>query len=238
MKIIPAILPQRYHEIENAIDQVIGIAETIQIDFVDGHFATNKTWWFNGKDKEILDEFIREERGLPHWQDINYELDLMVKDPIQHIEQFFMLGPSKVIFHVESLDQEKTLNFFETLPEIIRSTILFSIAINIYTDPEAIQPYISYISGIQCMGIASIGYQGQPFDPKALEQIQKLHELYPDKPIAVDGAVDEENIIQLIDAGATEFVIGSAIFGNTDPRGTIKKFQKLCNTREHTASEN
>lgn len=237
MKIIPAVLPQRYRDIENAVDKIYGAAETIQIDFVDGLFAANKTWWFNGKDQEIFGEFEREERGLPQWQDMNYELDLMVRSPLKFLDQFFMLGPSKIILHVETLDTDETIHYFESLPEIIRSTINFDIAINIYTDPEAIRPYLPYIKAIQCMGIAVIGYQGHPFDPKAIDQIKKLKELYPDKAIAVDGAVNEENIAALAEAGATEFVIGSAIFGNTDPRGTIKAFKQLCTKADNTASE-
>jgi ribulose-phosphate 3-epimerase len=237
MKIIPAILPQRYRQVEEAIEAIADAVGTVQIDFVDGHFATNKTWWFNEKDPEVLEEFEREERGLPKWQDINYELDLMVRDPLQHMDKFLMLGPSKLIFHVETLDVAKTIAYIEALPEIIRSTVSFGIAIGIYTDPETIRPYLPYITSIQCMGIASIGYQGQPFDPRAIEQVAALKSLYPDKIISVDGAVDEENIVSLVQAGATEFVVGSAIFGNNDPRGTIKLLQKLCSTATPTTSE-
>jgi ribulose-phosphate 3-epimerase len=238
MKIIPAILPKRYRDIEQSVEAVFGSADTVQVDFVDGQFATNKTWLFNGKEEEIIGEFEREERGLPHWQDMNYEFDLMVRDPLQHMDKFLMLGPSKLIFHVESLDQEKMVQYFETIPEIIRTTVSFSMAIGIYTDPESIRPYLPHITGIQCMGIATIGYQGQPFDERALDQIRALRTVYPEMPIAVDGAVSEETIEKLIEAGATQFVIGSAIFGNADPRGTIKMFKRLCKTADNTASEN
>ncbi len=238
MKIIPAILPKRYYDIEKAVEKITGAASTVQIDFVDGFLAPNRTWWFNRKDEEILGEFEREERGMPEWENINYEFDIMVRDPLKQIDIFIMLGPSKIIFHLESFDPKEMLAYFEKLPEIVRSTIQFGIAIGIGTPPEDVAPYIPFISTIQCMGIASIGYQGQLFDVGAIAQVRRTKELYPDKVISVDGGVTRASLPLLIEAGATQFVVGSAIFGNDDPHGTIQELKHLCKTVAPTVFEN
>jgi len=115
-----------------------------------------------------------------------------------------------MILHVEGLEQEKTVAFFEGLPEIIRSAIAFGIAINIDTDPVDIAPYLPYIESIQCMGIKNVGYQGQVFDERVFDQIEKVRSMYPDKFITVDGGVSLDNAAQLVEAGARELVIGSA----------------------------
>lgn len=229
MKIIPAILPQRYRQIEEGIEQIIGVADTVQIDFVDGQFAANKTWLFNGKDEEVLGEFEREERGLPHWEELNYEFDIMVRDPLQYIDKLVMLGPSKIIFHLEGFQKDEMMNYFETLPEIVRTTISFGIAIGIGTPPEDVAPFIPFISSIQCMGISDPGFQGQQFNVDAIAQVRRAKELYPGIAISVDGGVSSASIPLLIEAGATELVVGSAIFGSGDPRGTIGELQTLCN---------
>ncbi len=238
MKIIPAILPKRYWDIEKGVAVIEGAASTVQIDFVDGFLAPNRTWWFNRKDEEILQEFESEERGLPNWESMNYEFDLMVRDPLKHIDTFVMLGPSKIIFHLESFKQEEMLEYFAKLPEIVRTTIQFGIAIGIGTPPEDVAPYIPYITTIQCMGIANIGYQGQLFDVNAIAQVRRTKELYPEKVIAVDGGLNHASIRLLIEAGATQFVVGSAIFGNDDPHGTIKELKHLCKTAALSISEN
>jgi len=212
-----------------AVEKVVGGISTVQVDFVDGHFAPNRTWLFNNKDEETIEGIIHEDFGMPFWTELNYELDLMVKDPMKYMDTFIALGPSKIIFHLEGLDTAKTVEFFETLPEIIKSVISFSIAIGINTDPALIEPYIPYIESVQCMGIDNVGYQGQKFDDKVFSQVKKVHALYPEKNIAVDGGVSLENAQQLVEAGATELVIGSALFQNTDPRGTIEAFKKVCN---------
>lgn len=227
MKIIPAIMPKRYYDIENTIEKIGEVSSTVQIDFVDGFIAPNRTWWFNRKDQEILEEFEREERGLPRWENINYEFDLMVKDPLSHIDKFLMLGPSKIIFHLESFEKSKMLEYLENLPEIIKSTIQFGIAIGLGNPPEDIADFLPYITTIQCMGIAAIGYQGQPYDDRVIEQIQKVKALYPDKVISVDGAVSEDNIESLVKAGATQFVIGSAILQSEAPQETIREFKRI-----------
>ncbi len=210
-------------------------AGTFQIDIVDGVFAPNKTWPFNGKDEHILGEFEREARGLPEWGSKDYELDLMVQDPLKHIDKFLLLGPSKIIFHLESTDPKELLQYFVTLPEVVRSTVSFGIAIGIGTPPEDIAPFAAYIDTIQCMGISDIGYQGQVFNVDALAQVRTAKTLYPDKHIAVDGGVNHASIPLIAEAGADMFVVGSAIFGNDNPRGTIKELTRLC--REHTPHE-
>lgn len=226
-KIIPAILPMRYYDIRDGVEKIYGAVDTVQIDFVDGHFATNRTWWFNNKNEDALAAFLSQEEGLPHWEDMNYEFDIMVKDPISHMEIFIALGPSKIIFHLEALEEEKMLAYLSSLPEIVRSTISFGIAIGIDTDPSGIEPYKEYIDTIQCMGIVNVGFQKQPFDERVIEQIKKAHTLYPDKTISVDGAVSLENAQALADAGATSLVVGSAIFQSSDPHGTIQSLKKV-----------
>ncbi len=230
IKITPAILPHSYKGIEIPVERVLGAAKNIQIDIVDGHFSPNRTWLFNNKDEDKLQEIYDQELGMPYWDELNYEFDLMVKDPVKEMEMFIALGPSKMIFHLEALDEAKTLEFFEGLPEIIRSAISFGIAIGIDTDPAGITPYLPYIESIQCMGIRQVGYQGQPFDEGVIEQVKKAHAMYPEKFVSVDGGVSMDNAVALVEAGASELVIGSALFQNTDSRGTIHAFEQLCST--------
>lgn len=227
MKIIPAILPHRYYDIRDNVEKVYGAVDTVQVDFVDGRFATNRTWWFNNKNEDVLAAFLSQEEGLPHWEDMNYEFDLMLKDPLGQIDTFIALGPSKIIFHLESLEQEKMLAYFAALPEIVRSTISFGIAIGIETDPALVTPYLEYIDTIQCMGIVNVGFQQQAFDLRAIEQVKKAKALFPDKHISVDGAVSLANAVQLAEAGADTLVVGSAVFLSDDIHGTIYRLQDV-----------
>ena len=111
-QIIPAILPSSYRAIEAGVEKVHTILDTVQIDFVDGTFAPNRTWLFNNKDSDRMSEILSEDAGLPYWDSMNYELDLMVASPLEHMDTFVALGPSKIIFHIEGLDTEEMLAYF------------------------------------------------------------------------------------------------------------------------------
>ncbi len=236
MKIIPAILPLRYYDIPNGVEKVVGAVDTMQIDFVDGHFATNRTWPFNNKNEDKLASILNQDEGMPEWETMNYEFDLMVKDPLEHMDTFMALGPSKIIFHIESMHEEVMVPYFENLPLIIKDVMTYGIAIGIDTDPALVAPYIPYIDTIQCMGIANVGFQKQPFDPRVIDQVKKTKALYPDKSISVDGGVNMETAAVLTQAGADTLVVGSTIFQSTDPQGTIQELKRVCHLAT-TASE-
>lgn len=231
IEIIPAILPQSFRDIEQAVEKVRAIAPTIQIDFCDGKFVNNKTWWWTGKEVSRKDAIIKEEEGLPYWDSINYEFDLMVADPLSQMDTFIALGPSKIIFHKKSVSVESLLNYFENLPEITRQMISFGIALDLDDDPAEIAPLVPYLRRIQCMGIEHIGFQGEPFTEKSIELVKKVYELYGESiRISVDGGVNAKNIPDLVKAGARRLVVGSAIFQSIDPHGTIEELQNLANS--------
>lgn len=230
IEIIPAILPQTYREIEEGVDMVHELAPKIQIDFCDGHHVTSKTWWFNGKDVQKKDDIVAEKEGLPFWDSINYEFDLMIEDPLSQIDTFIALGPSKIIFHKKTISTEALIAYFDSLPEITLQMISFGISLHLDDDPEEIAPLVPYLRRIQCMGIEHDGAQGQPFSDKTVTMVKKLFDLYGDKVrISVDGGVNKEAIPALVAAGATRLVVGSAIFQSIDPQGTIEELQNIAN---------
>ena len=99
------------------------------------------------------------------------------------------------------------------------------LALNPDTSLDTILPYMEKIDFVQCMGIARIGYQGQPFDERVLTQINQLRVKYPNLPISVDGGVNIETAALLKQAGATRLVAGSAIFGASDVSEAITGLQ-------------
>ena len=58
-----------------------------------------------------------------------------------------------------------------------------------------------------------------------LESHTFYHATYPELQISVDGAVSFENIDDLIEAGVTRLVIGSALWNAENPRAELQAFQ-------------
>lgn len=226
--IIPALLCSSFYDIERQVTLVGEHVQTVQLDLVDGKFAPNTTWWFSGKNLAQKEEIMREERGMPLWETLNYEVDLMLDAPLEHIDEVIALGPSRIIFHLSSIKAGELLKWFEALSPVVSSIISFSIAVRHGDDLEKIRQYEDYIDDIQCMGIRRVGFQREPFDEAVLEQIKEVRTLFPKKTITVDGAVSENTITPLWSAGATRFAVGSALFQSVDLLGTIETLTSLC----------
>ncbi|HPS21569.1 MAG TPA: hypothetical protein PLO44_02060 [Candidatus Paceibacterota bacterium] len=231
IEVIPAVLSQNYEDMKNKIALVRGIVPVVQIDLCDGVFVKNKTWPFTtgGADDMNFHRIMNEEEGMPFWEDIEFELDLMVADAVENFDIYTKLGPKRVVFHVEAVGNlNEFKNFLEGMDVYIRDSIQMGIAINVDTEiTEQVLSLINHVDFVQCMGIEKIGFQGQDFDERVLEQIKKLKEKYPDLIISVDGGVNLDTAQELVDAGVNRLVAGNAILKSVDIRETISEFENL-----------
>lgn len=225
MNIIPAIMPKNYFDIEDKVRLVMGHVPMVQIDIMDGVFTPRASWPFPLPNPQF-DAIQREEEGLPLWEKMNYELDLMVRHPDQNFEQWVKLGAARIIVHLESLADP--MAFFESkLVQDMRNFTEIGIAFDNSTGAEAVLPYLPFVDCVQVMGIARIGFQGNPFDDRALYNIERIRKAVPNMPISVDGAVNKETIQKLKEAGASRFVAGSAVFENGIVEDNVYDLQDL-----------
>ncbi len=232
IEIIPAILPKNYEDLKNKIALVRGTVPIAQIDICDGIFVPSKTWPFDFAQGEPFDShfqaILNEQEGMPFWEDIDFELDLMVADAVTNFDIYIKLGAKRIIFHIEAVgDLKEFKDFIEGMDVYIRETIEIGIAINIKTPVEQIFPLVNDVDFVQCMGIDEIGFQGQEFDKKVIENIKILKEKFPDLSISVDGGVNFETAPLVVEAGATRLTLGSILLNTDDIIGTIEEFKNL-----------
>ena len=230
MEVIPAILAKDYEEMKNKIALVRGVVPLVQIDICDGVFVPSKTWPFatGGANDIYLQQILNEQIGMPFWEEIDFELDLLVADAVENFDIYTKLGPKKIIFHLEAMkDKMDFKNFLEGLDTYVRDSIQIGISTNPNTKVEEIFPFVNIVDFVQLMGIDTIGFQNQEFDPKVLENIKTLKKKYPDLKVSVDGGVNKNTAPMLADAGADAIVSGSAIFNSGDIIGTIEEFKNL-----------
>ena len=220
IEIIPAVLPKDYFELEEKVETIKGFTKRMQVDICDGQFVLSATWPYK-KEDDTFEKLQKEEVGLPGWETIDYEFDLMVNRPEDIVESWIIAGANRLIIHVEAKGDIKSAL------EEINGAVEVGLAINIDTDISALEPYKDDISFVQCMGIDQIGFQGQSFDDQVLKKIKAVKKAYPNLAISVDGGVSMDNALSLIKAGADRLVIGSAIFGSNNPIDTLQTFKKL-----------
>ncbi len=217
--VIPAIIPQSLAQLRDTVNLVRQFASSIQVDVVDGVFATPASWPYGegekyGEVRDVADLFT----GL------DVELDLMVSRPHTRLQDWVAAGAKRVVVHFESVDDPVSV-----LSEIRLLGAVPGLAFDDDTDMESLMTALSHTEFVQCMGIDRVGSQGQPFEPKVLENIRAIRAAFPRLPVSVDGGVNETTLPLLKAAGATRFITGSAILFADDPRAAYISLQAMAN---------
>ena len=229
IEIIPAIMPSSYDDLVEKAERVRGFVPLAQVDIMDGIFVASKSWPYATGGVRGDEHFValsRQEEGMPYWDELDYEIDLMIAEPEKHIDEWLPLGASRLIFHIEAIEDHEVFWSNDIFKEGARDVggdkvVEVGLAINPDTPLETIEPHVGKVDFVQCMGIAKIGYQGEPFDERVFEHINKLRVKYPNLPLSVDGGVNKDTAKLLKQAGATRLAVGSEIFGSDDIKKAI-----------------
>lgn len=225
MKIVPAILPYSFAELEEKLALLKGATDFVQIDITDGKFAGRASWPVNKPD-ENFEAIVNQEKGFPFWEDFDFEIDLMCQNPFSLANDFISAGASKIIFHVDTLSLSEDALLLDQLKT--EELVQIGIACTADTDEEHLKDFLKYADFIQVMGIQKIGFQGEPFYPKCLERISWIRQELPNIEISVDGAMTPETAELVKNAGATKIVSGSFILESVNPIEAIKEFEDLA----------
>lgn len=232
-EIIPAIIPKDFRDLEDKMSLVSGLIAIVQIDVLDGKLTPSKSWPFvNTPDQDFL-RIIKEDEGFPFWEELDFEVDLMVEEPEKYIEDWVKAGAKRVILHFESFGNieraKSAIAQFKDKFSIPGSplNIEIGIAVGVETPDESYKELISEVDFIQFMGINKIGFQGESFDERVLNKIENTRKEYPKVIISVDGGVSLDSAPKLVQAGANRLVSGSAIFGSDDILGTIEELENI-----------
>jgi ribulose-phosphate 3-epimerase len=220
IEIIPAILPKDFAEVEEKTSLVKGSVKIVQIDVCDGQFVPNATWPYKRED-DTFEKILHEEEGLPGWEKLDFEIDLMANNPEKLIEDWVIAGATRIVIHAES--RGSVLDAVDSLT----GRVDVGIALNIDTPADVLDPYKNKIQFVQCMGIEHVGFQGQEFDERVINKVKEVKEIYPHLLVSVDGGVSLETAPLLIEAGVDRLVVGSAIFGSDNFIEALQNFKKL-----------
>lgn len=225
--IIPAILPQSREDLAEKLLRLQGLVDEVQVDIVDGTVGGHAAWPYTHGRVTIEDDQI-----MPYLGGLRFEADLLVENPEDLLGTWIRTGATRVIVHAETT---------RSLPQVVRDIrtrygydkdfapdlLSFGLSVNIGTDLTLIEPYLDQCDYVQFMGIARIGMQGEPFDPRVLQKISAFHKRHPDMLIQVDGGVSLETAPALLQAGASRLVVGSALWKQPDVAAAIGQFHTL-----------
>lgn len=224
--IIPAVMPERFDDVANHAVIVRRHASLLQIDLMDGKYVPEKTWPFFYVQDYDFQDLQKEDSGLPYWEDINYELDLMVQKPEDQLDQWLSIGASRIVFHYASVADWEPIF---AIDHVIRNFTQIGLGVTIHDDLDNVMQMIAsgHFDYVQVMGIAHIGYQGEPFDDSCLAVITSIRKEFPELLITIDGGVSIDTVLALQESGVNQFVSGSGVFGGGDAVENIQGFEGM-----------
>jgi len=187
-------------------DQIIEVekagVEQLHLDIMDGHFVPNISVG------PFIIQTCRQITSLP------LDTHLMVENPDQYIEECVNNGSTGISVHIEN-----NPNIHRTLQQIRSYKVKTGIVLNPGTPIESIRSVLDLVDLILIMTV-NPGFGGQSFINSQLIKIMAAKEMIKNlelKPIIeVDGGINSHSLPLASQAGADLFVIGTAIFSNSN----------------------
>jgi ribulose-phosphate 3-epimerase len=147
----------------------------------------------------------------------------MIVEPEKYIDDFAKAGASIITVHVETCP-----HLHRTLQQIRHAGAKPSAVLNPSTPLSSIEDVLTEVEMILLMSV-NPGFGGQSFIPHTLDKIRRLRQMLETRglniDIEVDGGINAQNAAQVVDAGATVLVAGTAIFGAKDYRAAISSLR-------------
>ena len=209
-EIAPSILSADFARLAEAIKAVEdGGATVLHVDVMDGHFVPNIT---------IGLPVVRSLRKAPK---MTIDCHLMITDPGVYAEQFVKAGADMVSVHIEA-----DAHIHRTLSAIRAAGGKAGIAINPATPLSALEEALPFADFVLIMSV-NPGFGGQAFIKTATDKVRRLRRMIDElglvTRIEIDGGIDADNILEVVEAGAEILVAGSAIYGKPSPTEAVKE---------------
>jgi ribulose-phosphate 3-epimerase len=205
-QVCPTVLASDLNTYAEQIKRIVGFASRIQVDLMDGVFASPKSvdlkdvWWPPGMITDI---------------------HLMYERPMEHLNDLTLLRPHMVIIHAEA-----EVDHMLMAAELHKEGIEAGISVLPETRISDIENVLNSFDHLLIFS-GELGKFGGKADLDLLQKVNEAREHHPDIEIGWDGGINSENA-QVLSAGGVQVLnVGGFIQKAENPHVAYDELERL-----------
>ena len=210
--IAPSMLKCDFGNLAHEVERLTAAkSKVLHWDVMDGHFVPNLSYG---------PMVIEKVRPLT---DMVFDAHLMISDPDHYLDEYLKAGCDAISFHLEAVPQPTAL-----LRRIREAGRVAGLVLNPKTPLSDVAPFVGEIDLLLLMSVQA-GFGGQSFIPASVERLRQARQMISaDTILSVDGGIGLKTIAACAQAGTDLFVVGSAIFDQSDYTVAVEELTRLA----------